>query len=84
MPYALRIAQTARRSGLRVEVDVTEHGVGAGLKLATKKDTPWALIVGDDERKTNRVTLHDLLTGKELVLDISSFAQHIVDTERLR
>jgi len=81
MPYALKVAQTARESGLRVEVDVTEHGVGAGLKLATKKDAPWALIIGEDERRMNKVTLHNLLTGKELVLDIASFAQHILDRE---
>ncbi|HEY6286279.1 MAG TPA: ATP phosphoribosyltransferase regulatory subunit, partial [Ktedonobacteraceae bacterium] len=47
-PYALRVAQHAREVGLRAEVDVTGHGVGAGLKLATKKETPWALIVGED------------------------------------
>lgn len=77
MPYALRVARAAREAGLRVEVDVTEHGVGAGLKLATKKETHWALIVGEDEQQTNRVTLHDLVTGEELILDIDSLANHI-------
>jgi histidyl-tRNA synthetase len=77
MPYALRVAQYAREVGLRVEVDVTEHGVGAGLKLATRRETPWALIVGEDEQQTNRVTLHHLVTGKELVLDIHSLARQI-------
>ncbi len=33
--YALKVASVAREAGLRVEVDVTEHGVGGGLKLAT-------------------------------------------------
>src|SRR5260370_234803 len=81
MSYALRVAQHAREVGLRVEVDVTEHGVGAGLKLATKKETPWALIVGEDEQQTNKVTLHHLVTGKELVLDIHSLAQQISGEE---
>ena len=82
MPYALRVARHAREVGLRVEVDVTEHGVGSGLKLATKKETPWALIVGEDEQQTNRVTLHHLVTGEELILDIHSFAQQILGKER--
>src|SRR6266699_3738771 len=82
MPYALRVAQHAREGGLRVELDVTEHGVGAGLKLATKKETPWALIVGEDEKQTNRVTLHHLVTGKELVVDIHSLAQQISGEEQ--
>ena len=77
MPYALRVARAAREVGLRVEVDVTEHGVGAGLKLATKNETSWALIVGEDEQQTTRVTLHHLVTGKELVVDLHSLAQQI-------
>jgi histidyl-tRNA synthetase len=82
MSYALRVAKIAREVGLRVEVDVTEHGVGAGLKLATKKETPWALIVGEDEQQTNRVTLHHLGTGEELVVDIHSLAHQILGEEQ--
>ncbi|HYX49989.1 MAG TPA: ATP phosphoribosyltransferase regulatory subunit, partial [Ktedonobacteraceae bacterium] len=82
MPYALKVASFAREVGLRVEVDVTEHGVGAGLKLAAKKETPWALIVGEDEQLTNKVTLHDLITGKEHEADIHSFAQQISGKEQ--
>ncbi len=83
LPYALQVARAARKAGLRVEVDVTGHGVGAGLKLATKKETHWALIVGENEQQANIVTLHDLITGEELVLDIDSLAGHILDEEQL-
>ena len=82
MSYSLRVAKIAREVGLRVEVDVTGHGVGAGLKLATKKETPWALIVGENEQQTNRVTLHNLVTGEELVVDIHSFAHQISGKEQ--
>ena len=82
MPYALRVAKAAREVGLRVEVDVTEHGVGAGLKLATKKEIPWALIVGENEQQTNKVTQHHLGTGEELVVDINSFAYQISGEEQ--
>jgi threonyl-tRNA synthetase len=82
MPYALRVAKIAREVGLRVEVDVTEHGVGAGLKLATKKEIPWALIVGEDEQQRNKVTQHHLRTGEELVVDINSFAHQISGEEQ--
>ena len=81
MPYALRVARIAREAGLQVEVDVTGHGIGAGLKLATKKQVHLALIVGDDEQQTNRVTLHDLVTGEELMLDIDSLAKNISGEE---
>lgn len=81
LPYALQVARTARMSGLRVEVDVTGHGIGAGLKLATKKEVRLALIVGDDEQQKNRVTLRDLVTGEELVIDIDSLAKNIASEE---
>jgi ATP phosphoribosyltransferase regulatory subunit len=82
MPYALRVARAAREAGLRVEVDVTGHGVGAGLKLATKKETRWALIAGENEQQANIVTLHDLLTGEEHGLDIESLAGYVIDEEQ--
>jgi len=82
MPYALSVARVAREAGLRIEVDVTEHGVGAALKLATKKGTHWALIVGENEQQTNRVTLHDLVTGEELIHDIQSLANQISGKEQ--
>ena len=81
LPYALEVARTARMAGLRVEVDVTGHGIGAGMKLATKKQARLALIVGDDEQQKDRVTLHDLVTGEELVLDIDALAKNISGEE---
>src|SRR6266702_3792112 len=69
--YALRVARFARARGVRTEVDVNGHGVGAGLKLAAKNQVRLALIVGDDEQRDNVVTLRNLDTGEEQVLDIA-------------
>ena len=72
MPYALQVARSVRARGIRTEVDVTGHGVGAGLRLATKKNIRLAIIVGDDEQQANVVTLRDLRTAEEQVLDIAA------------
>ena len=69
--YALQVARSARARGVRTEVDVNGHGVGAGLKLAAKNQVRLALIVGDDEQRDNVVTLRKLDTGEEQVLDIA-------------
>jgi histidyl-tRNA synthetase len=82
MPYALRVARVAREAGLQIEVDVTEHGVSAGLKLASKKEIRWALIVGEHEQQTNCVTLHDLLNGEEFILDIHALPKQISSEEQ--
>jgi len=65
VPYALHVARAARSQGLRTEVDVTGHGVGAGLKLAAKKQMLLAIIVGDSEQRTGGVTIKNLKTGQE-------------------
>ncbi len=77
MPYALHVARSIRANAVKqsttsptIEVDVTGHGVSAGLKLASKKHIRLALIVGEDEQRTGTVTLRDLTTGTEQVLNI--------------
>ncbi len=77
MPYALSIAQIARRCGVRTEVDVTGHGVGAGLRLATKKQMQFALIVGEDEQQKGLVTVRDLVRGEEQRMSIESVVQQV-------
>jgi len=75
MPYALQVTRSARSSGMHVELDVSGHGVGSGIKQATKKGIPLALIVGEDERQRNEVTVHDLNTGEERVIAIALLVQ---------
>ena len=82
MPYALHIARSMRASGVRTEVDVTGHGVGAGLKVAAKRQMRHVLIVGDDERQASTVTLRNLVTREERTLDIGSVVDCLVESGR--
>jgi histidyl-tRNA synthetase len=77
MPYALLVARSARQQGLRTEVDVTGHGVGAGLKLATKKQMLLALIVGESEQAAGVVTVKNLATGEEGVATLESLLESV-------
>ena len=81
MPYALHIARLVRSSGVSVELDVTGNGVSSGLKQASRKDIPLALIVGEDERQKNSVTVHDLTTGKERAVSSESIAQGMKEVQ---
>src|SRR5579884_2439806 len=74
-PYALRVARTVRAAGLSAEVDVTGHGVGAGLRLAAKKQVLLALIVGSDEQRENAVTVRDLQSGEEHLVSLAAAAE---------
>ena len=81
MAYALNIARTVRLSGMHVELDIAGHGISSGLKRAAKKNIPLALIVGEDEQKSNEVTMHNLVTGEEQVVSSESLAQGVVAKE---
>lgn len=83
MGYGLQVARSIRGSGARVEVDVTGHGVSAGLRQAAKKQIRFALIVGDDEQQVDVVTLRDLVTGIERVLDCESAVRSISGEEQV-
>jgi ATP phosphoribosyltransferase regulatory subunit len=80
--YALQVARSARMRGLWTEVDVSGHGVGAGLKMATRKQIAMAMIVGESERQMQGVTLKDLQTGEERVLAVDALAENITPKEQ--
>ncbi len=77
MPYALQVARKARAQGIRTEVDLSGHGVGAGLKVASKKLIRLALIVGENEQRKEMVTIRDLSTGEERFSSIDDLAQRV-------
>jgi histidyl-tRNA synthetase len=82
MPYALQVARLTRASGMYTEVDVTTHGVGAGLRLASKRQIPLALIVGEDEQRRGMVTVRDLVTGEEQVTTVEALVSHSAEKEQ--
>lgn len=80
LPYALCIARELRAGGQPAEVDVTGHGVGAALKLATRQEIALAAIVGEDERRAGTITLRDLASSEEHVLSRAELLQSLRTT----
>ncbi len=84
MPYALQVARAARMQGIRSEVDISGHGLSAGLKLAGKKRISRALIVGENETREQRVTLRNLDSGEEQHLAQDSAIRYLLAQEAAR
>jgi ATP phosphoribosyltransferase regulatory subunit len=82
LPYALQIARSVRALGVQTEVDVSDHGVGAGLRLAARRQIRLALIVGEDEQRNGVITVRDLQTGEEQLSNIEALAGRIQDKEQ--
>jgi ATP phosphoribosyltransferase regulatory subunit len=81
IPYALCVARAARDHGVHTELDVSGHGVGAGLRLAAKRGMRLALIVGEEEQRGNVVTIRNLLTGEEQTAQLEALAQRLPGEE---
>ncbi len=82
MSYALQVGRAARVQGLQTEVDVTGHGVGAGLKLAAKRHIRLAFIVGENEQQEGTVTVRNLETGEEHVSPIDMLVEDVPEKEQ--
>lgn len=82
MPYALQVARRLRSQGVRTEVDVVGNGVGAGLKVAAKKQIRLALIVGEEEQREDVVKVRDMVTGEEQVAGVATLVDRVLEKER--
>ncbi len=60
--YALQISQLLRENGLITEMDYYGRSLKAQFKSSEKKNARFVLIIGEDEIKTNTITLKDTLT----------------------
>ena len=66
----LPIANTFRKEGINTEVYMNDKKMKAKFKYADKLKIPYVAIIGEDELKENKVSLKNLVTGKQDTIDI--------------
>jgi len=62
--YAYIVAEKLRDKGFKVEF-AYKKGVSKNLDYANKKNVKYAIIIGENERKENKVKIKDLESGDE-------------------
>ncbi len=80
--YALQVARRLRTQGIAIELDISGHSVGESLKRAITRRIPYALIVGESEKRDRTVTLRDLENGEESILALEGLQGYFVREER--
>ena len=60
-----RVTRDLRSQGIRVAAPLTQDGVGAQLKAASKLEARGAIILGEEELKRNEVVLKDMAAGTQ-------------------
>lgn len=61
----LPIANTFRKEGINTEVYMNDKKMKAKFKYADRLKIPYVAIIGEDELKENKVSLKNLVTGKQ-------------------
>lgn len=81
---ALVLAQTLRRAGLVVELDLSGAAFGKQFKRANRSGAPACLVIGDDEAAQGTVQIKWLRSGTQsaqaqadLLADLASFRQQL-------
>ena len=66
----LPIANTFRKEGINTEVYMNDKKMKAKFKYADKLKIPYVAIIGEDEVRENKVSLKNLVTGKQDTINI--------------
>jgi len=77
IPKSLQIAQQLRKQGYVIDVDLMRRGIGKSLKYANSRNSKKAIIVGLDELKQNSVTIRDMETGEQKLVEIKNISEYI-------
>lgn len=77
IPYAIQVAEHLRRLGLAVELEIRERSIAGSLRYADKRQIPFAVVVGPEERATSVVVLKEMASRTSQRLGISDAASHI-------
>ncbi|KAA6335554.1 Histidine--tRNA ligase [termite gut metagenome] len=80
MIYSLPILSQLRAAGIHTEIFPDTVKIKKQLSYANDKNIPYVAIVGEDEIKINKVTLKNMLTGKQVLVNPAELT-HILTSQ---
>lgn len=66
---SFEVASELRSAGINVDIDLMNRSLGKNLSFANDYGIPYVIIIGENEVKDNKVTLKDLNSGTNELLD---------------
>lgn len=67
---SLEVAQKLRQANISTEVYPAIDKLAKQFKLADQKKIPFVVVIGEEERTNNKVTLKNLATGQQQLLSL--------------
>lgn len=78
---ALRLLRELRQIGLKCDMDYANRKLKAQMRAAVRANARYALIMGEDERKSNSVSVKHLETGEQELIPINQVSQYLKRSE---
>ena len=76
---AFSIAQTLRKADIPTEVDLSRKKFKKILAYANKIDVKYTVLVGERDLEEGKVTVKDMLSGEQELVDIDKVVDYIKD-----
>lgn len=67
----LKIANTLRKDGLCVDINMSKRKLNKILNTANKKNIPYVIVIGENEILSNKVSIKIMTTGESMECSIS-------------
>lgn len=75
--YALDVATTLRENSINTEVFLEDKKLKAKFKYADKLCIPYVIVIGEEERTNNKVTLKNMETGEQRTITLEEAIKEI-------
>ncbi len=69
--FALDVSTKVRQAGISAEVYLNEGKLGKMFSYADKLGIPFVTVIGEEEIKSGKLTLKDMVTGEQQLLDMA-------------
>ena len=63
--YAVKLISELRNQGIRAEIDTKERNFKGQMKFANKTGAAYTAVIGEDEVKSNEITLKNMESGEQ-------------------
>jgi histidyl-tRNA synthetase len=76
-PKVFEVSSMLREAGISVEIEVMERGVSKALSDADRRGFAYAVLIGPEEAKTDKVVLKDLKKREQKTVEIKNLIEEI-------
>lgn len=78
IPYAKKVEQKLKEAGVRVSADYSGDGLNKKVRNAEKMHINYILVVGEEEEKSDSVSVRNYKTKEQTVEKMNDFVENIL------